>query len=109
MKIFDFFYSEKVNFHQNKKNFIITQQGEGLATLTNMDDNNRVWGGVAPSARLFFFLILKPVSFKKLNGTRWGDKKILKPIPFTFDFCFYFFYIFLFIFIILKLIYLIKN
>ena len=61
------------------------------------------------SARLFF-LILKPISFKILNGTG-RNGKILKPVPFIFDFCFYFlfFYICFFIFIILKLIYFIKN
>ena len=66
------------------------------------------------SARLFF-LIHKPISFKKLNGTG-RDEKILKPVPFTFDFCYYFlffiFYFFIFaffIFIILKLVYFIKN
>ena len=57
------------------------------------------------SARLFF-LILKPISFKKLNEAG-RNEKILKPVPFTFDFCFY--YICFFIFIILKLIYFIKN
>ena len=40
------------------------------------------------SAHLFF-LIHKPISFKKLNGVG-RDGKILKPVPFTFDFCFYF-------------------
>ena len=58
-------------------------------------------------ARLFF-LILKLVSFKKLNGAG-GDGKILKPDSFIFYFCFIFFYIYFFIFIILKLIYFIKN
>ena len=41
MKIFDFFYSEKIIFHRNKKNFTIVQQGEGLATLNTMDDKRR--------------------------------------------------------------------
>ena len=61
------------------------------------------------SARLFF-LIPKPISFKKLNGAGQNGK-IPKPVPFTFYFCFYFlfFYICFFIFIILKLIYFIKN
>ena len=63
------------------------------------------------SARLFF-LIPKPISFKKLNEAGQNEK-ILKPVSFTFDFCFYFyflfFYICFFIFIILKLIYFIKN
>ena len=50
------------------------------------------------SARLFF-LIPKPISFKKLNGVG-QDEKILKPVPFTFDFCFYFlFFIFYFYYI----------
>ena len=60
MKIFGFFYSEKVIFHKNKKNFIIAQQGGGLVTLTTRDDNGWVWG-----LDSFFFSILKPVSFKK--------------------------------------------
>ena len=48
------------------------------------------------SARLFF-LILKPISFKKLNGAGQNGK-IPKPISFTFDFCFYFlFFIFLYL------------
>ena len=57
-----------------------------------------------------FFLILKPISFKKLNELGWNEK-ILKHVSFTFDFCFYFlfFYIYFFIFVILKLIYLITN
>ena len=42
MKIFGFFYFEKVIFHQNKKNSIIAQLGKGLATLTIRDDNGRV-------------------------------------------------------------------
>ena len=58
---------------------------------------------------LFFFLISKLVSFKKLN-MMGRYRKIPKSVTFTFDFCFYlFFYICFFIFIILKLIYFIKN
>ena len=61
-----------------------------------------------PDPTRLFFLILKLVSFKKLNGLG-RDGKIPNPIPFIFDFYFKFFYIFFFIFIILKLIYFIKN
>ena len=64
-----------------------------------------------PDPAYLFFSIPKLISFKKLNGSG-GDRKILKPVPFTFDFCFYFlfliFYIYLLIFIILKLIYFLK-
>ena len=42
VKIFGFFYLEKVIFHKNKKNSIITQKEEELATLTTKDDNGRV-------------------------------------------------------------------
>ena len=112
MKIFGFFYSEKVIFHQNKKNFIIAQKRERLTTLTTRDDNGRVWDETAPSrlGSFIFFLIPKSISFKKLNGAR-RNGKIPKPVLFTFDFCFYFlfFNICFFIFIILKLIYFIKN
>ena len=103
MKIFDFFYSEKVIFHKNKKNPIIAQQKEGLAIHTARDDNGRVWdrGRSHPDSVRLFFSIPKLVSFK-----------ILKLVPFTFYFCFYFliliFYICCFIFIILKLIFFIK-
>ena len=52
-------------------------------------------------ARLFF-LILKPVTFKKLNGIGRGGLmgmgKFSNPVSFTFDFCLYIlFLIFLFI------------
>ena len=103
MKIFDFFYSEKVISHKNKKNFIIAQKREGLATLTTRNDNMRVWKEAAPSrlGSFIFFLIPKPILFKKLNRTG-RNKKILKPVPFTFDFCFYFlfFYICFFYFLL---------
>ena len=67
-----------------------------------------------PDQARLFFLILKLISFKKLNRAgRDRDEKIPRPVPFTFDFYFYFlffiFYICFFIFIILKLIYFIKN
>ena len=43
VKIFGFFYSEKVIFHKIKKNSIIVQQKEELAIYTIRDDNGRVW------------------------------------------------------------------
>ena len=49
VKIFDFFYSEKVIFHKNKKNSIIAQQKEELAIYTTRDDNERVRDGAVPS------------------------------------------------------------
>ena len=63
------------------------------------------------SAHLFFS-ILKPISFKKLNGTgqrRKFPNSFNLHLIFVFIFIFYFFYICFFIFIILKLIYFIKN
>ena len=55
MKIFDFFYSEKVIFHKNKKNSIIAQKEEGLVILITMDDNGRVLDE-AVSSRLDSFI-----------------------------------------------------
>ena len=49
MKIFGFFYSEKVIFHKNKKNSIIAQQEEEVAIYTTRGDNKRVWDGAVPS------------------------------------------------------------
>ena len=49
MKIFGFFYLEKVIFHKNKKNSIIAQQEEELSIYTTRDDNGRVWDEVVPS------------------------------------------------------------
>ena len=92
MKIFGFFYLEKVIFHQNKKNSIIEQQGEGPAIHTTRDDNGRT-GRSHPNLARLFFSILKLVSYKKIKrdgAGQNGDKKILKPAPFTFCFCFYF-------------------
>ena len=74
MKIFEFFYSEKVIFHQNKKNFIIAQKEKGLATLTTRDDNERVRDKAVSSrpGSFIYFSILKTISFKKLNGAGRG-------------------------------------
>ena len=47
--MFDFFYSEKIIFHKNKKNSIITQQEEELVIYTTRDDNERVWDWAVPS------------------------------------------------------------
>ena len=77
-------------FHKNKKNFIIIQQGEGLVTLTIRNDNGDLEqdGPHRDPARLIFS-ILKPFSFKKLNGTeRGGDRKFSK------EFCFYFIFLY---------------
>ena len=49
MKIFGFFYSEKVIFQKNKKNSIIAQQEEGLAIHIARDNNGRVWDRAIPS------------------------------------------------------------
>ena len=65
MKIFGFFYSEKVTFHKNKKNSIIAQQEEELAIYTTKDDNEKVLNGAVQSRPGSF--IPKLVSFKKLN------------------------------------------
>ena len=111
MKIFSFFYSEKIIFHKNKKNSIIAQQEEKLKIYTTRDDNGRVWDGAIPSdpTRLFFS-ILKLVSFKKLN--RAGKEMRKFPNSHRLILIFVFFlnfncFIFSF-FIILKLIFFIK-
>ena len=68
MKIFGFFYSEKVIFHKNKKNSIIAQEEEELAIYTIRDDNGRVGDGAVPSRPgSFIFFNFKLVSVKKLN------------------------------------------
>ena len=99
MKIFGFFYSEKVIFHKNKKNSIIAQQEEELTIHTTRDDNGRVWDRAVPSQLdSFIFSIPKLFSFK-----------ILKLVPFTFYFLILIFLdLLFFIFIILKLIFFIK-
>ena len=97
MKIFGFFYSEKVIFHKNKKNSIIAQQEKELAIYTTRDDNGRVWDGAVPyRPGPFIFLILKLVSFKKLNrtGRRWENSQT-HPV----------YILFLFLFLILILLY----
>ena len=69
-----FFLLKKIIFHKNKKNSIIVQQEEGLATYTTKDDNRGFGTGRSHPARLFFS-IPKLVSFKKLNmaGRRWKN------------------------------------
>ena len=88
-----------------------------MATLTIRDDNEGVRGGWShpdPDPACLFFSILKPVSFKKLNGLRRcrlvGMRKFPNPhrLHLIFVFIFYFLYLFL-IFIILNLIYFIKK
>ena len=98
MKIFGFFYLEKVSFHKNKKNSIIAKQEEELAIYTTRNDSERVWDGAIPSrpARLFFS-ILKLVSFKKLNRAgRRCENSQTRPVYILFLFLifnFYFYYI----------------
>ena len=98
MKIFDFFYSEKVIFQKNKKNSIIVQQEEELVTYTTRDDHGRIWDGTVPSdpAHLLFS-ILKLVSFKKLNMAerRWENSQT-RPVYILF-LNFNFLYLFLFL------------
>ena len=67
MKIFGFFYSEKIIFHQKKKNFIIAQQGEGLAILTTRDDNGMVYDEAAPSRFGSFIFFQFPNLFHLKN------------------------------------------
>ena len=57
MKIFSFFYSEKVIFHKKKKNSIIAQQEEDIAIYTTRNDNGRVRNGSfssRPGSFIFF-------------------------------------------------------
>ena len=108
MKIFGFFYSEKVIFHKNKKNSIIVQQEEELAIYTIKDDNGRVWDGVVPSRPqlVYFFSILKLVSFKKLNrvGRIWENSQTrLVYILFLFLFFNFNFFIFFIYFYYIKI------
>ena len=82
MKIFGFFYSKKVIFYSNKKNFIITQQGGGLAILTIRDDNRGFGTGRAHlNSNHLFFSILKLVPFKKLNGAGRGRLAGMRKFP----------------------------
>ena len=65
MKIFGFFYSEKVSFtKKKKKNSTIAQQRRRLVILISRDDNMGV------ERLVLFFLILKPIPFKKLRTAR---------------------------------------
>ena len=102
MKIFSFFYSEKIIFHKNKKNSIIAQQEEKLKIYTTRDDNGRVWDGAIPShpTRLFFS-ILKLVSFKKLN--RAGKEMRKFPNLHRLHFIFVFFLILIFLYFLFLL------
>ena len=103
MKIFGFFYSEKVIFHKNKKNSIIVQQEEELAIYTTMNDNGRVWDGRShPDPARLFFSIFKLVSFKKLNraGQRWENSQT-RPVYILFLFLFLNFNFFIFVFLFL--------
>ena len=57
MKIFGFFYSEKVIFHKNKKNSIIAQQEKELEIYTTRNDNGGVRDGAVlsrPDSFIFF-------------------------------------------------------
>ena len=103
MKIFGFFYSEKVIFHKNKKNSIIAQQEEELTIYTTRDDNGRVWDGAShPDPACLFFSIPKLVLFKKLNraGRRWENSQT-RPVYILFLFLIFNFNFFIFAFLFL--------
>ena len=100
MKIFGFFYLEKVIFHKNKKNSIIVQQEEKLTIYTTKDDNGRFWDGAIPSRPgSFIFFNSQTVSFKKLNrrGRRWENYQT-RPVYILFLFLFLNFNFFIFSF-----------
>ena len=65
-----------------------------------------------PDLTYLFFLILKYISFKKLNRMMWDGleemRKFSNPSPFIIDFCFYFF-IFYILFYYIKINIFIKN
>ena len=103
MKIFGFFYSEKVIFHKNKKNSIIVQQEEELAIYTTRNDNGRVLDGAVPSRPdSFIFFNFQTVSFKKLNraGRIWENSQT-RPVYILFLFLFFNFNFFIFAFLFL--------
>ena len=90
MKIFGFFYSEKVIFHKNKKNSIIVQQEEDLAIHTTMDDNMRVWDEAVTSrpGSFIFFNSQTCLIYKiKQGGMEMGK---FSNSPRLHYFCFYF-------------------
>ena len=98
MKIFDFFYSEKVIFHKNKKNTIIAQQKEELVIYTTRDDNERVWDVTVssrPDSFIFFnsqtYLILKI----KKGWTEMGKFPNSSRLHFIFVFIFKFLFFFI--------------
>ena len=108
MKIFGFFYSEKIIFHKNKKNSIIVQQEKELAIYTTRDDNGRIFGTRQshPDPVYLFFSILQLVSFKKLNkaGRRWENSQTrIVYILFLFLFLNFNFFIFVFYFYYIKI------
>ena len=103
MKIFGFFYSEKVIFHKNKKNSIIPQQEEELAIYTTMNDNGNFGKGPSyPDPTRLFFSILKLVLFKKLSraGWRWENSQT-RHVYILFLFLFFNFNFFIFVFLFL--------
>ena len=68
------------------------QQGEGPAIHTTKDDNKRVWEEATPfrpGSFIFFFSILKLVSFKKLNGAGMRKFPNLSYLHLIFGFIFY--------------------
>ena len=101
MKIFGFFYLEKVIFHKNKKNSIIAQQEEELAIYTTRNDNGRVEDGWShPDPARLFFSIFKLLSFKKLNRTGQENSQT-RPVYILFLFLFLNFNFFKFVFLFL--------
>ena len=98
MKIFGFFYSEKVIFHKNKKNSIFAQY-----TLLGMTTEGFGMGQSHPDPACLFVSIPKLVSFKKLNraGRRWENSQTrLVYILFLFLFFYFYFFIFALLFLL---------
>ena len=103
MKIFGFFYSEKVIFHTNKKSSIIVQQEEDIAIYITMDDNGGFETGRShPDPTRLFFSIHNLVLFKKLNrtGRRWKNSQTC-PVYILFLFLFFNFNFFIVAFLFL--------
>ena len=105
MKIFGFFYSEKVIFHKNKKNSIIAQQKEELViNTTRMTMGGFGMGRSHPDPTRLFFSIPKLVSFKKLNrvgmGRRWENSQT-RPVYILFLLLFFNFNFFILAFLFL--------
>ena len=109
MKIFGFFYSEKVIFYKNKKNSIITQQ-EDQYTLLGMTTGGFGAGRSHPDSARLFFSIFKLTSFKKLNKVRrrWKNSQT-HPVYILFLFLFFLYLLFYFYYIQINIFYKNKN